>query len=253
MVLPLLLAAVGVAATAGLASAAVAARALTSLAGLVAAVFGAIIVVFGGFPYLILLVLFVVGSVLATRYGFEEKARAKLQEGTRGERGISNVLAHIVIPTALVVTSFVSPDTLSAPALAVAYTAALAFGSADTFASEFGVLVGRARSILTFRRVPPGTNGGVSVVGEVWAIVGAAATAVVGLVLFFVFGSPDLQPASFLAISLLAGFTGCQIDSVMGELLENRGLLTKGTTNFFAMLATVVLALVLLAVLGVPL
>lgn len=250
--LPLLLAAVGVAATAGLAGAAVASHALTGLAGAVAAIFGTIIVVFGGFPYLILLVLFVVGSVLATRYGFEEKARAKLQEGTRGERGISNVLAHIVVPTALAVTAFASPATLSGPALAVAFTAALAFGSADTFASEFGVLVGRARSILTLRPVAPGTNGGVSVVGEIWALVGASATAVVGLVLFFIFGGPDVAPAAFLAVTLVAGFAGCQVDSVMGELLENRGLLTKGTTNFFAMLATVVIALVFLAALGVP-
>ena len=30
---------------------------------------------------------------------------------------------------------------------------------------------------------------------------------------------------------LLAGFLGCQMDSVLGAVLENRGLMTKGTVN----------------------
>ncbi|MCI4366036.1 MAG: DUF92 domain-containing protein, partial [Thermoplasmata archaeon] len=138
--LPLLPAVVAILATVALALGAVLARALTPAAGVVASVFGAVIVVLAGYAFLALLILFVVASVLATRYRFEEKARRHVQEGKQGERGISNVLAHIVIPTALAVAVGWTPPALPLPATTVLFASALAFGAADTFGSEFGVL-----------------------------------------------------------------------------------------------------------------
>ena len=72
---------IGILATALLAAGAVYARALTPGAGLVAALFGAAIVVLAGFPYLALMILFLASSVAATRFRFEEKRARKLQEG----------------------------------------------------------------------------------------------------------------------------------------------------------------------------
>jgi uncharacterized protein (TIGR00297 family) len=252
VVLPFLPAVLGVALTGGLAAAAVLAGALTRAAGVTAAAFGCVVVVIGGFAFLALLVLFVVASVLATRYGFEEKRRRNVHEGTHGERGVSNVVAHIVVPTVLVLTAWRTPSVLPVRSATVLYTAALAFGAADTFASEFGVLAGAARSILDFRPVPAGTNGGVSALGEAWAFVGAVSTAGIGAGLFYAFGTPSVAPVVLLAVAGAAGFAGCQIDSVLGETLENRGRLTKGSTNFSAMVLTVVVALGLLALLGGP-
>lgn len=253
MVLPLLPALVGVVLTVALAAAAVVAGALTRTAGIIAAAFGIVVVVIGGFPFLALLVLFVVASVLATRYGFEEKKRRSVQEGTAGERGVSNVLAHIVIPTALVLSAWLVPSVLPVRSVTTLYTAALAFGAADTFASEFGVLAGAARSILTLRPVVAGTNGGVSALGEAWAFVGAVSTAGIGAGLFYAFRTPVVSLVALLGIGAAAGFIGCQIDSVLGETLENRGYLTKGSTNFVAMLLSVVVAMALLIAAGGPL
>jgi len=87
-VLPWTTALIGVIATALLALGAVLTRALTPLAGAVAAAFGVVIVVFAGFPFLALVIVFVGASVLATRYRFEEKRRQNLQEGRAGERGV---------------------------------------------------------------------------------------------------------------------------------------------------------------------
>jgi uncharacterized protein (TIGR00297 family) len=249
LVLALFDAGVGVALTAALAIAAVGSGALTRWAGAIAFAFGAVIVVIGGFPFLALLVLFVVASVLATRFRFAEKKRRNVHEGTSGERGVSNVVAHIVIPTGLVLAAGASSTLLPPGALAVLYTAALAFG-ADTFASEFGVLAGRARSILTFRPVEPGTNGGVSAIGELWALAGALTTSIVAVALFAAFATPHLAPAAFLIVAPIGGFVGCQVDSVLGETLENRGRLTKGSTNFFGMLSAVAIAAGLLLAFG---
>ena len=233
---------IGILATALLAAGAVYARALTPGAGLVAALFGAAIVVLAGFPYLALMILFLASSVAATRYRFEEKRARKLQEGKSGERGISNVLAHILIPTALADAGGIRPALLPRTAVAVLYTGALSFGTSDTFASEFGVLAGRARSILSGREVPPGTNGGISARGEAFAAAGAATTGFVGIGLFAVFGRLPSGASLFLAAAVIAGFLGCQLDSVLGESLENRGLLTKHGVNFLGMLGAVLIA-----------
>jgi uncharacterized membrane protein len=48
----------------------------------------------------------------------------------------------------------------------------------------------------------------------------------------------------------LAGFLGCQVDSVLGETLENRHYLSKGGTNLVAMVLTVLIAVALLVALG---
>lgn len=251
--LSLVPAVIGIVATAILAAGAVYARALTPAAGAVATLFGAIIVVFIGFPYLALLILFVAASSLATRYRFEEKRQQKLQEGASGERGVSNVLAHILLPTAIAIPGGLNPPLLPPATVSIIFTAALAFGASDTFASEFGVLAGKARSILTFREVPPGTNGGISALGEAFAFAGAALTGVIGAGLLELFGDPPLDSPIFLVIVVVAGFLACQIDSVLGETLENRGYLTKGSTNFFGMLSAVAIGVGLLAATGGPL
>jgi uncharacterized protein (TIGR00297 family) len=244
---------IGVVATILLALGAVAARALTPWAGVVSAVFGVVIVLLVGFPYLALLVLFVASSSLATRYRIQEKKQKHVQEGRSGERGVSNVVAHILIPTAIAVAGGVPSAPLHSPATSLLFASALAFGASDTMASEFGVLAGRARSILSGAEVPPGTNGGVSRVGQLFAWVGSVTTAVVGLALFQAFGTATINPVAFVLTVSVVGFIGCQVDSVLGELFENRGLLSKGSTNFLGMLSAVGLSLLVLKAIGVGL
>ena len=55
----------------------------------------------------------------------------------------------------------------------------------------------------------------------------------------------------FLAAVVVAGFLGCQVDSVLGETLENRGYLSKGSTNFLGMLGAVAIAAGILHAAGV--
>ncbi|HYK93316.1 MAG TPA: DUF92 domain-containing protein [Thermoplasmata archaeon] len=250
MVLGFIPALIGVTITVALAAAAVTSGSFTAWAGVVAAVFASLIVVLVGWPFFALLVLFVIASVLATRYGFEEKRRKNVHEGTHGERGITNVLAHVLIPAGLAIVATLAPSILPPAALAVLFTAALAFGSADTFASEFGVLSGAARSILTGRKVPAGTNGGVSAIGELWAVVGALTTGIVGYIFLVMAGAPVPSTAVLVGGASIAGFVGCQVDSVLGETLENRGWLTKGSTNVLGMLSSVSIGAAIVALAG---
>ena len=75
----------------------------------------------------------------------------------------------------------------------------------------------------------------------------------VGLGLFLLFASPVPATGLFVLVVTVAGFAGCQVDSVLGETLENRGVLTKGSTNFLGMLASVAIAAGLLWAVGVAL
>jgi uncharacterized protein (TIGR00297 family) len=243
-----LAAAIGVVATLVLAALAVLGRALTRAAAAIAAAFGIVIVLLAGFPFLGLLVLFVGLSAAATRFRFEEKRRRGVQEGSSGERGISNVIAHIVIPTALAVT--LAARLLIPSTVAVLYASALAFGASDTLASEFGVLSGKAWGILSRRPVPPGTNGGVSPVGTLFGLAGSALTALVALLLFVAFSAPVGSVPMFLLAVTAGGFFGCQVDSILGELFENRGVLSKGSVNFSGMLSATAIALGILAAAG---
>ncbi|MDE1820412.1 MAG: DUF92 domain-containing protein [Euryarchaeota archaeon] len=236
---------VGVVVTLALSVSAIRAKVLTPAAAAVAGVFGIVIVLVGGPPYLAMLILFVLGGTLATRYGWEEKKARKVAEGKAGERGVRNVLSHIVVPMALVLLLPLRLAGGSQGLISFVYVAALACGTADTFASEFGVLSGKAVNILGGGPVKAGTNGGVSVPGELWALVGSLVTIAAGAGIFFAFGGLGALTTSvplWFAGGTFLGFLGCQIDSVLGATLENRGLIGKGAVNFLAMLATGLLA-----------
>ncbi len=243
--------AVGVLATVLLAVAAYVARALTAAASAVAAAFGIAIVLTAGFGFLILLVVFVLVSSAATRFRFAEKARRHVQEGRAGERGVSNVLAHILLPTAIALAA--GFGLLPAAGAALLFACALAFACADTLASEFGVLTGSAVSILSLRPVPAGTNGGISTVGEMFAVAGSVGLALVGLGVFGAFDEPLGPTRGFVVAVSLAGFLACQVDSILGETLENRGRLTKGSTNFLGMLSSIAVGALVAKLAGIPL
>jgi len=130
---------------------------------------------------------------------------------------------------------------------AVLFLTAVAAAASDTLASELGVLSPKAYLITTFRRVQPGTNGGVSAAGTWWAFFAAFYSSVVGGLVFWYTGS--LAPTTVtLVVPMVFGLVGCQIDSVLGATLETKGYLTKLTNNLTSIaLATILAAVVLLA------
>ena len=71
-----------------------------------------------------------------------------------------------------------------------------------------------------------------------------------GWALFLLFATPAPPGAILVGVVGVSGFLGCQVDSILGETLENRHYLTKGSTNFLGMLSSVGIAAVLLVALG---
>jgi len=63
--------------------------------------------------------------------------------------------------------------------------------------------------------------------------------------------SDTLSPGIWIVwIPVVVGFLGCQIDSVLGATLEERGLLNKDTTNLVTIAIGVIIAVLLYTFFG---
>lgn len=107
--------------------------------------------------------------------------------------------------------------------------------AADTFSSELGILSkGQPRLITspTFRKVPRGTNGGVSAVGLVAGLLGSMVIVTTSM-LFLPFCQEDTagkpgggpswtnnQSRTFLLALTIWGFLGSVVDSILGGLFQ---------------------------------
>jgi len=187
------------------------------------ALVGIVLLVFAG-PrwFMIMLVFFIVGSA-ATKYKFEYKKRIGVEQGQSGARGYRNVFANGIVATAAAVLFGVFQQ----PVFIVMYVGSVATAAADTLASEIGVTGGIPYMITTLKKVPIGTNGGVTLVGESVAMLGGL---VVSLAAFFL----GVITLPMVLVCTLAGFVGTNIDSVVGATLENRGFLGNAGTNLLA-------------------
>ncbi|MEW5996498.1 MAG: DUF92 domain-containing protein [Candidatus Micrarchaeota archaeon] len=177
-----------------------------------AILFGAAILIFGGAPYLAMMLFFLLLAIVVTKYGYYEKKEMGIYEH---DRSWENVLSNGLVPA---IAALLSPSIGPLP-----YIAAIAAVTSDKFASELGVLSGDPISLDGFKRVKPGTSGAVSALGFVTSLAGAA---LVGISAIFLFG---VSPAIALLVAL-AGFAGSMADTLFG-ILEERGMGTKGTTN----------------------
>lgn len=215
-------------------------RLLTGYGSLSAFLVGTIIGVFGSLSWLLVLLLFTFLGFGATLYGLGKKKERGLQEGQEGERGHKNVLAVSVPPCLVAILSFVygAQGTMVAN---IAFIASISVAASDTIASEMGIMYPDVWLITTFEKVPPGTNGGVSVMGTIWAFLGALVASVLGWV---VINPLDALNPLFI-IPIVAGFLGCMADSFLGATLERNGYIDKYINNMVTMILGSALAVVI--------
>jgi uncharacterized protein (TIGR00297 family) len=215
----------------GLSILAYALRALDLLGAVASFFLGLEVALLGGASWLLLMTAFPVIGVVVTRVGYRRKAERRVAEAAGGERGVANVLGNGLGPGLAALALLFQPF-VPRGAAALAFASALAAVTADTMASEIGVLQARARSILPpFARMPAGGNGGVSLLGQAAALAGAALIAALAKPLLGL-------PWGLAWVPAVAGFLGCQLDSTLGATLERDeskpGPLSKQDVNFIA-------------------
>ena len=186
------------------------AHALSASGAAAGVVLGTIAITAGWSWGVLLLSLFASVAVLSRFHGAEKekKLAAIVQKG--GERDASQIVANGAVFTIAALGSLIAPAT----AWYAIAAGALAFSAADTWATEIGTLSpGDPHSIVTGRRVPVGTSGGVSVTGSLGAIAGALFIAIEAMFAAW--------PISFTAV-LLGGIIAAVADSLLGATLQER-------------------------------
>jgi uncharacterized protein (TIGR00297 family) len=166
-----------------------------------------------------------------TRLGYRRKLALGLAERREG-RNAGQILANLAVPAlASAYFSFTSNR-----AWMVAAVAALAEAATDTVASEVGQYRGSSpRMITSWKRMPTGTDGAITLLGSAAGLAAGAGIVVVA-------AAGGLVPAAQLWIPLAAGFAGMLIDSLLGATVQRRGWISNQAVNFFSTLAAAALA-----------
>lgn len=184
---------------------------------------GSFIGIFASMNAFFLLTAFTIAGFIATMRGIDKKKEQGLQEGIKGERTWKNVLG-VGIPPCLIV-ALNSLGLLDYTTFVVMFVSTITVAGADTIASEIGVKDKNVYMITTFRKVEPGINGGVSVLGTSVSTIASLLIAVLGWVVM----TETLD--WMLLIPFMTGVLGNILDSIFGAVLENPGYISKYTNN----------------------
>jgi uncharacterized protein (TIGR00297 family) len=169
----------------------------------------------------------------ATRFGRAKKQQLGVAEDKRG-RNAAQVAANLGVAGLGAAAALSHP--LPGTCYAVVVAAALAEATADTLASELGeVLGGQPLMVTTRHRVPPGTDGAISLAGTL-AGTGGAVLVVLVAALTLELGAGDAVCAGLGAVG------GLFVDSLLGATAERRGWLNNDAVNFLSTFAAAVIA-----------
>ena len=160
-------------------------------------------------------VLYLVLGSAVTKLGFRDKQRRGLAEARGGSRGPENVWGSAATGAALalLIGAGVEPRSV----LLVGFAASFAAKLADTFGSEIGKRWGRTTVLITsFRRVPPGTEGAISLEGTLASALGSLLMSVLMLAL-------QLLPSwPVTGLVMLIGLVATLAESLFGALVQDR-------------------------------
>jgi uncharacterized protein (TIGR00297 family) len=188
-------------------------------------IMGIIIILFAGVNWLILIFIFMFLGLVSTKYKHEYKKDIGVYEGTRS---LKNVISNGIVP--FVMAAFGNYG---------GFIGSIATATADTLASEVGV-VQQPRLITTMKKVPPGTDGGISIIGTAAGIIGAG---IIGVSAYLLGIFPD--PFVTLKISIIAGTVGCFVDSILGAVLERRNYISNEYVNLIATITGAALGIIM--------
>ena len=207
-------------------------KSLDLFGSVVMIVMGVVIIFSAGVNWLLLIVLFLIMSLAATKYSKKYKRSLGQFEGRRTSKNVisNGVVACFMAAFGGYYLPFVG-----------GFIGAIATATADTLASEIGVLDPHPRLITTLQKVDPGTNGAVSPLGAAVAIVGAA---IIGIAAFFL--GIVSNPLSVIVVSVISGTVGCFMDSILGALFENRGYITNEHVNLLATIVGAIVGIILI-------
>ena len=184
-------------------------RLLTSGGALAMFVLAVPIFGYGGWMWAVPIVVFFIPSSLLSKVGKAQKSQFDLVFEKSDQRDIWQVMANGGVAGTFAVYFAVTGNGDVFPV----YCATLASASADTWATELGTLAkGTPRLVTTFREVPAGTSGGITLTGLLSALAGSLVVALSG----WVFAGS----MATLVMVTACGLAGSVIDSLLGATVQ---------------------------------
>lgn len=192
-----------------------------SLSGMLAAiVMGTVYYGAGNSFWFGILLLFFVTSSVFSKFRGDRKLELEKSYAKSGRRDMMQVFANGGLGMLACLGNFFWPD----PAWGYFFVGSMAAVTADTWATEWGGLSKKAPiSIMTWKRVPAGTSGGVSLLGSSAALAGAIMIGGAAWILLHWIGdgeSSSLLLVKWVIIGGLSGFVGAFADSLLGATLQ---------------------------------
>ncbi|MBX7232815.1 MAG: DUF92 domain-containing protein [Caldilineales bacterium] len=181
-----------------------------------AALIGGLVFGLGGVVWGLVLIAFFLSSSLLS--AFRRRAKAQVvREFAKGERrDLAQTLANGGLAALFAAgAGIVTPDSRWYPICFLAFLGALSAATADTWATEIGILSAQPpRLITTGRPAPAGASGGVTPLGLAASLAGGTFIGFCAYLLLILTSAP----ASWLlpAIGAIAGFIGAAFDSLLG-------------------------------------
>ncbi|HWP81482.1 MAG TPA: DUF92 domain-containing protein [Bacteroidota bacterium] len=184
---------------------------LTASGSVATFILASIIFGIGGWKWTVPVLAFFVLSSLLSRVGRERKREFDSVFEKTGRRDHAQVAANGGVAGIIVLLAYLHGSEEFYPL----YLASIAAVTADTWGTEIGLLSsGRPIELPSFKPVAPGTNGGVTSIGIVGAMLGALVIAAVSL----------LWESNWKLLGLVAlsGFMGSIVDTLLGGTLQAR-------------------------------
>jgi uncharacterized protein (TIGR00297 family) len=187
-----------------------------------------------------LLALFLL-TTAATRFRRADKINLGLAESS-SRRTAAQVVANLGAAAIFAALAGQTGNYAFHTAMLAGVVAALAEATADTLSSELGeAFQGRVVMITSWRSVPPGTDGGITVKGTTAGLIGASLVVLVCALAMRL-------SVHTVGAALLAASAGLFIDSILGATLETSGYIGNNAVNFISTLASAFIAAALMLI-----
>ncbi len=175
---------------------------------------GAVVFGVGGWEFSLPLLAFFVLSSLLSKFGKKQKAKFADTFQKGGRRDLGQVFANGGIAGILVILWNFFPN----DGIYLAFLGSLAAVTADTWGTEIGVFSKiMPRNVINFRQVPPGTSGGVTLLGLLGGLLGSLVIVLAGKAV-----TARFEPYSLAlpAMVVIAGLFGSLVDSLFGATVQ---------------------------------
>lgn len=204
------------------------AKALDPGGAVAAAILGTVVFSLGGVGWAVVMLTFFISSSALSRF-FKRKKESQLHNFSKGSQrdawqvaangGAAGFLALLFF----VVSAFFTNLRIQSY-LWLGFASSLAGANADTWGTELGFFnPTQPTKINTFKKVPKGTSGAISMVGSLAALVGSALIGGVAVLSI----SEGWGPINSIGLGLqfliinISGLVGALIDSIMGATIQS--------------------------------